>query len=133
MRTHNARLLFALLAAWLCGCGSGEPLRVTSIQVGRSLNADGTVASHTTVFAPDDTVYVSVATAGVGSATVGVRWKYAGRVLDEPKKPVSSRDAAVTEFHLQSSNGLWPGDYTVEVLLDGKAVDSKAFRVKRPD
>lgn len=129
MQTVSRSLSILVLVGSLAACGSGEPLRVTSIQLGRALNADNTVAGHTTTFEPGDTVYLSVAIAGTGSGTVGVRWKFASRVLGEPKKQVSSRGAAVAEFHLQSTEGLWPGDYTVEVSLDGNPVETRAFRI----
>jgi hypothetical protein len=128
MRTVTSRLPVVTLIALLIACGS-EPLRVTAVQLGRSLNADNTVASHTTRFAPGDTVYVSVATAGIGSGTIGVRWKFGERVLGEPKKPVSSRETSVTEFRLQSADGFWPGDYSVEVFLNGQPVETRTFRV----
>ncbi|MBA2301730.1 MAG: hypothetical protein H0W08_03770 [Acidobacteria bacterium] len=125
MRQSNVHLSLTILLACLVGCASN--LRVASLQLGRSLNADSTVASHTTRFAPEETVYVSVITAGVGSGTVGVRWMYAGRLMGEPTKTV--RGAAATEFHLQSAGGFPLGDYTVEAFLDGQSVGTKSFRV----
>jgi hypothetical protein len=121
-------IIFLGLAVCLAGCASD--LRVTTIQLGRSLNADGTVANHTTTFTPDETVYVSVITAGAGSGTVGVRWTYAGRVMGEPKKEV--RGAAATEFHLQSAGGFPPGEYKVEAFLNGQPAESRTFRVTNP-
>jgi hypothetical protein len=129
MRQAAVHIALALLLAGTTACGSGDSLRITSIQLGRSVNADGTVAGHTTSFAPGDTVYVSVQTAGVGSGTIGVRWMFAGRVIGEPKKEVSYRDVAATEFHLQSSTGFPPGGYTAEVFLDGQSFGIKEFRV----
>lgn len=73
MRPLKLQLTLMVRFAYLVGgCGSGQALRVTSIQLGRSLNADSTVAGHTTRFAPGDRVYVSVLTAGAGSGTIGV-------------------------------------------------------------
>jgi hypothetical protein len=129
MRTLQVQLSIAIVVALLAGCG-GESLRVTAVKLGRSLNADSTVADYTTRFRPGDTVYVSVVTSGVGSATIGVRWTYAGRVVGEPKKQVSYRDVAATEFHLQSAMGFPPGDYTVEAFLDGQLVGTRTFRVE---
>jgi hypothetical protein len=120
---------FIILGVLACSSGCGSGLQVTSIQLGRSLNADNTVASHTTRFAPDDTVYLSVSTTGAGSGTMSVRWMYSGRLVDEPKKPVSSRNIAVTEFHLKSADGFPPGEYTAEVFLDGQSVGTRTFRV----
>jgi hypothetical protein len=129
----NVRVAALVLVACLGGCSSGEPLQVTSIQLGRSLNTDGTVAGHTTRFAPDDTVYASVLTSGAGSGVISVRWMFAGRVvLGERKKDVSFMDVAATEFHLQSSAGFPPGDYVVEAFLDGKPAGTREFRVEGP-
>jgi hypothetical protein len=125
IRPFSLNRSFLLLLACLVGCGSG--LRVTSIQLGRSLNADDTVASHTTTFAPGDTVYVSVIIDGTSSGVIGVRWMYGERVLGEPTKQV--RGAGATEFHLQSTGGFPPGDYTVEVFLDGQSAGTRSFRV----
>jgi len=127
MRQLTVRLPILVLLGCLAGCGPG--LHVTTIQLGRSLNADNTVGNHTTTFAPSDTVYVSVATAGAGSGTMGVRWIYEGRVMGEPKKQVSYRGIAMTEFHLQNAGGFPPGDYTVEVFLDGQSAGTRPFRV----
>ena len=123
------RILSLLLVfAALAGCGSD--VSVSSIQLGRSINADETVANHTTVFEPHQTIYVSVGTTGVGSAELGVRWIYAGRVMGEPKKPV--KGARATEFHMQSAGGFPLGDYSVEVFLNGQAVGNKTFKVENP-
>jgi hypothetical protein len=127
MRPFTLHLPFIVLLACVAGCESS--LRVSSIQLGRSLNADDTVGSHTTTFAPGDTVYVSVLTAGTDSGEISVRWMYSGRVQGEPKKQVSG--AGATEFHLQNAGGFPPGEYSVEVFLDGKSVGTRSFRVEQ--
>lgn len=122
-------LLASVLASAVAGCGLGESLHVTSLQLGRSLNTDGTVATHTTRFSPDDTIYIAVLTAGAGSGVIGVRWKYGEKVAGEPTKQVSYKDVAATEFHLQSAGGFPVGDYTVEAFFDGQPVGTRPFRV----
>jgi hypothetical protein len=128
IRKFTVHSTVLVLLACSVACGSG--LRVTSIQLGRSLNSDNTIASHTTTFKPDDTIYLSVATTGAGSGTMSVRWTYAGQLVDEPKKPVSSRNIAVTEFHLKSGDAFPPGEYAAEVFLDGKSVGKETFKVE---
>ena len=130
MPNQKLQLLVILMFACCVACGSG--LRVTSIQLGRSLNADNTIASHTTTFKPDDTIYLSVATSGAGSGTMSVRWTYGEHLVDEPKRPVSSRNIAVTEFHLKSGDPFPPGEYAAEVFLDGKSVGTERFKVENP-
>jgi len=126
MRRFPHFLPLAILAACLAGCGSS--LSVASIQLGRGVNADGTVAGHTTTFKPNETVYVAVITAGAGNGTVGVKWLYEGRVVGEPTKPV--RGAAATEFHLQNAGGFPQGEYSVEAFLDGQSAGTRTFRVE---
>jgi hypothetical protein len=129
MRALTARLSAFVLLACVAACS--QPLRPTGFDVGRSLNADGTIAAHTTVFSPTDTIYVSVGTAGAGSGTVAVRWLYGTRVIGEPTKQVSYRDTAATEFHLQSAAGFPQGAYSVEAILDGKSLGTKTFKVEK--
>lgn len=118
------------MLALLAGC-AGEPLRIVAIQLGRSLNADSTVAVNTTTFDPNDTIYISIATAGTEGGTIGVRWKYRSTVVGERTKEVSPRDSSIVEFHLQNSVEFPPGDYTVEVSLNGQAVETRRFSVKK--
>jgi hypothetical protein len=128
MSTLTRGLAMMLLIA-ATACGSDKPLKVTNIQLGRSLNADTSVGNFTTTFAPSDTVHVAVLTEGSGDATISVRWTFAGQVLGEPKKQVSFKDVAVTEFHLENATGFPPGDYNVEVFLNGQSVGVRPFKV----
>ena len=117
-----------LILAVTTGCADA-PLALANIQIGRSLNPDRSVASITTLFKPSETVYVSVQTTGAGKGTVGVKWMFGTQVIDEPTKPVSSDGAFSTEFHMQNSGGFPPGDYSVEVFLDGQSVGKRVFKV----
>jgi hypothetical protein len=122
-------LILALAAT--AACGPSEPLRVSAVQLGRSLNTDNSVGNHTTQFKPGDTIYVSILTPEAGYGTLGVRWTYFGRVVSEPTQEVSYRGAAATEFHLNNSSGFPPGDYKVEVFLNGQPVETRDFRVEK--
>jgi hypothetical protein len=115
----------------LAACRSNDPLRVNTIQLGRALNPDNTISGHTTRFKPADTIYVSVLTDAPGSGTVTARWTFAGRVVSEPQKQVSYRGPAATEFHIQNSGGFPPGEYRVEILLDGTSIGTREFRVEK--
>jgi hypothetical protein len=118
-----------VLIAGLLACRSNDPLQAETIQVGRSLNPDNSVADHASTFTRSDTVYVAVLTTAAGSGTIGVKWSYRGRVIDEPQRQVSYREAAATSFHLVNSGGFPPGNYSVEVFIDGKSVGSRTFSV----
>ncbi|MGH9384783.1 MAG: hypothetical protein ACRD2N_10905 [Vicinamibacterales bacterium] len=109
-----------------------DPLALSTIQLGRSINSsDNTVAAPTTDFKPHDTVYVSIQTTARGSGTIGVRWKYRDRVIDEPSKRVSTDGTRATEFHLVNAGGFPIGDYSVDVLIDGQLVGTRTFKVEQ--
>jgi len=126
-RTAIAAIVTVLLMSTV---GCRPALHVSTLQVGRSLNADRTVAIHTTRFKPDDTIYASVLTDRTGSSTILARWSYAGRVVVETQKQVSYKGAAATEFHFESAGGFPEGDYKVDILVDGQPVASRDFRVQ---
>ncbi|MCC7127014.1 MAG: hypothetical protein IT178_19370 [Acidobacteria bacterium] len=107
------------------------PLTVSTIQLGRQLSADNRVGQHTTVFKPDDTIYVSILTDATGAGTIGVKWMYGERVISEPSREVSYKGAAATEFHIQNSGGFPDGSYSVEAFLDGASVGKRTFTVQR--
>jgi hypothetical protein len=130
VRLTRARLATLLMAAALTTACARESLVFNAIQLGRSLNADRTVTNFATRFKPTDTIYVAVLTDGAGSGSVKVRWLFAGRVISEPTRDVRYQGAASTEFHLQNNSGFPPGDYAVEVFLDGVAVGTRSFRVE---
>jgi hypothetical protein len=130
MRRLNVGLTMVILYTCVAACGSRSSPQITAIQLGRSLNADHSVAEFTTIFDPKDTVYLSVLTTGGGSGTITVRWTYGGKVMGEPKKRVANQDVAATEFTLQSAAGFPPGEYTAEVFLDGKPIGTRTFRVQ---
>jgi len=106
-------------------------LKVSTIQTGKSLNSDNSVGEHTTRFKGQDTIYVAVLTEGPGAGTLSARWTYVGRLVSEDSRKVSYSDSAATEFHIKNSSGFPPGDYAVEVLLDGKPVETRNLKVEK--
>ena len=119
----------ALSCALLASSCTG-PLALSDIQLGRSVNADNSIGTPTTFFKPNDTVYVAIHTTARGKGTIGVRWKYRDRVIDEPSKQVSTDGTDATEFHLQNSGGFPVGDYSVDVFIDGTLVGTRTFKVE---
>jgi hypothetical protein len=125
------RLPAIVLSCALAASACSGPLTLSDVQLGRSVNADNSIATPTTFFKPNDTVYVAIHTTARGKGTVGVRWKYRDRVIDEPTKQVSTDGTEAIEFHLQNSGGFPIGDYSVDVLIDGQLVGTRAFKVEQ--
>ena len=128
LRTFTAVLVCIALGA----CRSNAPLQVSTIQLGRAISSDNQVGNHTTVFRPDDTIYVSVLTTDTGSGTIGVKWLFGDRLISEPSREVSYQGAAATEFHIQNSGGFPEGKYSVEAFVDGTSVGKRTFSVEKP-
>jgi len=126
---RRAAWIVAALTATV-GAGCRPALHVSTLQLGRSLNADHTVATHTTRFKPDDTIYASVLTDKTGASTIAARWSYGGRVVSETKRSVSYKGQGATDFHFESAGGFLNGDYRVDVLVDDQVVASREFRVE---
>jgi hypothetical protein len=120
------------VATLSAACGPSEPLKASTIQVGRSLNSDDSINAHTTTFKPNETVYVSVINEAAGKGAVAVRWVYAGQTISQESRDVRYTREGATAFHLQSPSAGFPeGEYRVEVQVDGQPAGARDFRVAR--
>ena len=127
---RNWRLAAAVVAAVaLTGCS--QPITVDTIQLGRSLNADQSIASQTTTFKPGETVYVSALNSARGEGTISVRWYMGQQLLSEREKRVSFQGAGATEFNISSATGFPIGDYSVEVIVNGASIGTRKFNVSK--
>ena len=125
------RRAVVLAALLLCvGCGPSEPLNVVGIQTGKSLNSDHSIGTHAATFHPDDTMYVSVLSNGRGKGTITVKWTLGGQVLQTLTKNVSYNDQAATDFRFQAADGFPVGDYSIEVIVDGKTIETRRVKVE---
>ena len=126
-RMKRVVLAIVLLCA---ACGPSEPLNVTGIQTGKSLNSDHSVRVHAASFHPHDTMYVSVLSVGRGAGTITVTWTFAGRMIQTLKKKVSYNDQAATDFRFAAADEFPLGDYTIEVLVDEKSIETRRVKVE---
>jgi len=114
--------------------GTGVGVRVSQIDIGRSLAADKTVSAKADSFKPNDTIYASIATEGTAAAvaTLKARWTYQdGQVVDESTQSIAPTGNARTEFHISKPDG-WPaGKYKLEVFLNGSSAGTRDVEVER--
>ena len=110
--------------------------RITDVELGSTLDADGSIAEAKTTFAPMDNVAVAIHAAGAdaaGTATglVGTRWlDQDGKVVHEESKDFVVTGSGVTHFMIGKMDG-WPlGRYTIEISLDGQPAMSREFEVR---
>ena len=112
------------------------PVGVTlsAVTLGKAVGEDKKVTAAAETFAKGDTIHASIDTTGAGSATLVAKWTFTkdGKTVPvkEDTATIAPTGPATTEFHISKPDG-WPaGDYTVEILLDGKPVASKSFKVQ---
>ena len=114
--------------------GTGVGVRVSQIDIGRSLAADKTISAKSDSFKPNDTIYASIATEGTAAAaaTLKARWTYQdGQVVDESTQSIAPTGNARTEFHISKPDG-WPaGKYKLEVFLNGSSAGTRDVEVER--
>ena len=113
--------------------GTGVGVRVSQIDMGRSLNADKTINDNTDSFKPNDAIYASIVTEGsAATATLKARWTYQdGQVVNESTQTITPTGNARTEFHISKPDG-WPtGKYKLEAFLNGSSSATKDFEVAR--
>lgn len=105
-------------------------ISVSEVQLGTAVGADKRVTAATRIFKPTDTIYAAVVTTGSAPrAVITARFTYQdGQLVHESSQELGG--AGVTEFHIAKPDG-WPvGDYTLDVLLDGKSTGTHAFKVQ---
>jgi hypothetical protein len=107
---------------------------VSTINLGKSIDADKRIAAPVETFAKGDTIYATVDTTGSGPATLKAKWTYMKdgqiTVVNEEPQTITATGPATTEFHISKPGG-WPaGDYMVEIFVDDKSAGTKTFTVK---
>lgn len=125
-----------LMIALVIGCSQSPSsesttVKVTDVNVGRSISPDKTIAEKTDSFRPSDTFYVSVRAEGpTQNATLKARWLFQnGQLVNESETTIVPHGSAVTEFHISKPDP-WPsGEYKVEVSVNGSPAVSKSFKV----
>ena len=112
--------------------GTSVGVRVSQVDMGRSLAADKTISGNTDSFKPSDTIYASIATEGAApTATLKARWTYQdGQVVSESTQTIAPTGDSRTEFHISKPDG-WPaGKYRLELFLNGSSAAAKDFEVE---
>ena len=107
-------------------------LHVSNVMIGRQIGPGNRITEPTFQFAPQDTVYVSVATEGTAEgATLTAAWRsQSGEILQKSSEPVPPAGEN-TQFRLSQPKGLKPGTYKVIIFLGGDSVETRVFAVKK--
>jgi uncharacterized protein (UPF0333 family) len=121
----------AATAAAAMGGTAATAVTFGTVELGSTVGADNKVVASSASFAPKDTIYASVDTSGSGHATLAAKWSYQdGQVVHEDSKTLDAMGPQTTAFMISKPDGLQPGNYKVDITMDGKSVASKDFSVK---
>ena len=151
-----ARIVLGATIVVLTGCGGGqgngsagtetgaadsgataEPvsreLEVAGVMIGKRIGENNLITEPTFQFAPQDTVYVSIATTGQpDSAVLSTVWlAQTGQTIDSSSRTIKPQGPENTEFHVTQPKGWKVGTYQVTVYADGDSVDARTFAVKK--
>ena len=107
-------------------------IAVQTVTLGNAVGADNKIAKPGVSFAPNDTIYASVATKNASSnATLEAKWTYQdGQVVHDDTVNIAPTGDAVTDFHINSPKGFPSGKYQIEILLNGKSATQLGFDIK---
>lgn len=106
---------------------------IASVMIGKRIGANNMITEPTFQFAPADTVYVSVGTAGPADGkTLAAVWHFQdGKMVDSSAQSITADSAQNTEFHVADPEGWKVGTYKVTIYADGDSVDARTFAVKK--
>ncbi|HVR70371.1 MAG TPA: hypothetical protein VMT87_05950 [Vicinamibacteria bacterium] len=110
---------------------AGPPvIAVAEVQLGRAVRLDKRIAVPTETFSPDETIYASVVTEGrADHVRLTARWSHQGRVVAEVSQGIAPAGTAASEFNVWRPRGFAPGEYEVEILVDGVPAGARRFTV----
>jgi hypothetical protein len=106
-RVRAMTVALAVVLGSGCDTVALRPLEMKAVEVGTTVNADGVITNPTRVFAPDDTVHMSIRTIGGGDGTLNVRWIVDNQIAHEERRDIDPRGEAHTAFQFKPANG-WP-------------------------
>ena len=119
-------------SAGAAGTLAGD-IDIESVDLGRSVGADGKISDGTDEFRTNDVIIAVVETDDDASGKELVaRWTYGDnhQLVEEQRQTVAAGEDARTQFKL-TKGGAWPaGKYTLHILHNGREVEKKEFSVK---
>jgi hypothetical protein len=109
-------------------------LTVIDVDMGRRVGADKKISDDADddAFAKTDTIYASVHTSGLArQGEIVGRWVFPdSSVVEQQADGVTTEGDGYLAFFLTKPDGLTPGTYRFEVLVNGREVRDKEVTVK---
>jgi len=118
-------------AAELPPIPSGD-FRITSVTLGKAVDAEGQVRAPLAVFAPRDKIHAAVVSVGSSDGlTLSAQWSTAdGTDVAMAGQSLSPDAPTVTTFSISQPEP-WPaGGYQIVIAINGRAVETRSFEVR---
>ena len=113
----------------------GAALSVTDVQLGTAVDADNRISAPVASFAPTDTIIVAItlrnAATPATNGTVTANWFGAdGKSFNEESQQRDFGGDSTVNFRVAEPKGFKPGNYRIEVSLNGSVVETREFAIK---
>lgn len=107
-------------------------VEIKSVTLANALGANDQPTAPMTSFGPKDTIYGVVAFNSTNpSAPLTARWTYqGGQLVNEQPFAAKQQGANSVAFHIAKPDGFPAGNYSLEILSDGKSISITPFSVK---
>lgn len=109
--------------------------RIERVELGRSLGSDNRIASGTSEFKPNETVYAVIETNAIhANRPMIARFTTEdGTLVEEQTETINAipNDRAIAVFKLSRPNGWAVGKYRVSFWHEGKEMESENFEIKQ--
>lgn len=106
--------------------------RIVSVDLGKTVDAEGQVREPLEVFARGDKIHAAVVSVGSSEGlTLSARWTAAdGTVVAKAGQSLAPSAPAVTTFSIAQPEP-WPaGEYQVEIAINDRVAETRSFRVE---
>ena len=108
---------------------SSEPVGINGLDMGSALNGFE-IAERTSVFDTGGPVYLTVASNGGMSARIGVRGVNAGGATIYVSEREIAPGPQTTLFDIDTAPSLPPGEYRLDITLNGSVARSRNFTIQ---
>ena len=107
-------------------------LTVIDVDMGHGVGTDKKITHGSDAFARTDTIYASVHTSGLArQGEIVGRWVFPdSSVVEQQAEGVTTEGDGYLAFFIARPDGLAPGKYEFEVVVNGREVRSKEVTVK---
>ena len=121
-----------LLLLALASCSKPpEPVKIIAIDLGSAVDDENRVLSPAMTYSAQSTVYASIATEGMGTATLTARWTDPdGQLLADQTQAINPTKPAYFEFHLAPPGGWGKGRHKVVFAIGGTGSRTREFEIR---